>query len=120
MRGGQPAGSVSGHDAVDSDWEARRASMRPRAGVVLVLTLLSVLGGAAARAQEVSTPASAGASPIAGGDGVGPLHLVAQLTGADSINETDDHYGVSGTDLGHTFEHKGRLYMMFGDTFGPA
>lgn len=50
--------------------------------------------------------------------GVGPTRVVAVLTGADSINDTAARYGVNGTDLGHTFEHDGAIYMVFGDTFG--
>lgn len=44
---------------------------------------------------------------------------VARLTGPDSINETHTRWNVYGTDLGHVFEHRGELYMVFGDTFGP-
>jgi hypothetical protein len=44
--------------------------------------------------------------------------LVAQLTGEESINQTLTRYGIAGTDLGHTFDMDGRLYMVFGDTFG--
>jgi hypothetical protein len=43
---------------------------------------------------------------------------VAQLTGEESSNQTLTRYGVAGTDLGHTFDMDGRLYMVFGDTFG--
>jgi len=52
--------------------------------------------------------------------GVGPTRVVAVLTGSDSINDTAARFGVNGTDLGHTFEHNGALYMVFGDTFGRA
>ena len=45
--------------------------------------------------------------------------LVAKLSGPDSINETDARFNVYGTDLGHTFEHRGRVCMVFGDTYGP-
>lgn len=45
--------------------------------------------------------------------------LVAKLTGPDSINETDTRYNVYGTDLGHSFEHRGRTCFVFGDTYGP-
>lgn len=44
---------------------------------------------------------------------------IAQITGPDSLNHTDRNWNVYGTDLGHTFEHKGTVYMIFGDTFGP-
>jgi len=45
---------------------------------------------------------------------------VAQLTGPGSLNATDTAWGVSGTDLGHVFSLGDRLYMVFGDTYGPG
>jgi Domain of unknown function (DUF4185) len=82
--------------------------------VVVVLGLLPVLGlglgwAAPTRGQGVSTPATRG---------VGPLRRVATLTGPESANATHDRYGVWGTDLGHTFEYRDELYLVFGDTFG--
>ncbi len=47
------------------------------------------------------------------------VQLVAQLTGANSINKTDA-VGVGGTDLGHMVNHKGKTYFFFGDTFSTA
>ncbi len=35
------------------------------------------------------------------------------------MNRTDERWNVHGTDLGHLFEHEGKLVMVFGDTFGP-
>lgn len=49
---------------------------------------------------------------------VGPGEVVQQLTGAESANATD-RWNVHGTDLGHMISHKGALYMVFGDTYGP-
>lgn len=46
--------------------------------------------------------------------------VVATLTGPDSINATEERWNVGATDLGHSFEHKGELYMVFGDTYGPG
>lgn len=43
---------------------------------------------------------------------------VARLTGPGSVNRTDTRWGVRGTDLGHMFTHRGRVYFVFGDTFG--
>jgi hypothetical protein len=43
---------------------------------------------------------------------------IARLTGPDSINNTHERWNVYGTDLGSMFEHRGRIYMAFGDTFG--
>ena len=50
---------------------------------------------------------------------------VCQLTGdADraarvaTLSQTGKHFGVDATDLGSSFEHKGKLYFLFGDTQG--
>jgi hypothetical protein len=51
-------------------------------------------------------------------DSVRNVTQVMQLTGADSPNQTD-RYVVHGTDLGSMLEHDGRIYIVFGDTFGP-
>lgn len=45
-------------------------------------------------------------------------YAIARLTGPTSINETDRRWNVWGADLGSMFEHKGRIHMTFGDTFG--
>ncbi len=50
--------------------------------------------------------------------GVSNVQRVCQLTGKESINKTD-RFGVYGTDLGSMFEHRGRVFFLFGDTFGP-
>jgi hypothetical protein len=79
----------------------------------------------AATAQEASpmaTPdASPAATPIVGGGDL-PLEQIALLTGSDplSINDTDAEYGIHGTDLGSSFLYNDQLYIVFGDTFGPA
>jgi hypothetical protein len=50
---------------------------------------------------------------------------VCQLTGdfdhaagAKTLSQTAARFGVLGTDLGSSFEHKGKLYFLFGDTVG--
>ncbi|MFP3914353.1 MAG: DUF4185 domain-containing protein [Actinomycetota bacterium] len=48
------------------------------------------------------------------------LTVTQQLTGPGSPNRTYQRWNVGGTDLGHTFFHKGDLYMVFGDTYGRA
>jgi hypothetical protein len=48
-------------------------------------------------------------------------YQIAREDGAGSINQTDQRWGLYGADLGHTFMHRGRMYMVFGDGFGgPA
>ena len=51
---------------------------------------------------------------------------VAQLTGdfdhhrqVPTTNQTNSRYQLLGTDLGSSFEHKGKTYFLFGDTVGP-
>ena len=46
--------------------------------------------------------------------------LVSQLTGAKSPAKTDEPWNIHGTDLGFPIEHDGRLYVVFGDTWGRA
>jgi hypothetical protein len=47
---------------------------------------------------------------------------IARLTaGRGALNRTDEKWGVFGADLGHTFLHRGRMAIVFGDTLGgPA
>ncbi len=48
-------------------------------------------------------------------------YQLAQENGSGSLNHTDTRWGVFGADLGHMFMHHGKMYMVFGDTFGgPA
>jgi hypothetical protein len=70
-------------------------------------------------------------SPISGAQAPVPAYVpgssqkVCQVTGdldeerqTPTINQTRTRFGVAGTDLGAPFEHKGRLYFLFGDTIG--
>lgn len=38
--------------------------------------------------------------------------------GKPTLSQTGERFGVIATDLGSSFEHKGRLYFLFGDTWG--
>ena len=49
--------------------------------------------------------------------GVANVAKVSQITGPDSPNSTD-RFGVAGTDLGSMFESDGKVWFVFGDTFG--
>lgn len=78
-------------------------------------------GIAAQEASPMASPvASPGATPVVSEDL--PLEQIALLTGSDplSINDTDEEYGVHGTDLGSSFLYNDQLYIVFGDTFGPG
>jgi hypothetical protein len=60
----------------------------------------------------------AGAGGAQGAVDRADTYEIAQLTGPESFNRTDLRWNVFGTDLGSMFEHRGRMYMAFGDTFG--
>jgi hypothetical protein len=66
-----------------------------------------------------AAPIAGGAQAQAGQVDKADTYQIARLTGPSSINRTDLRWHVYGTDLGHMFEHRGQLYMLFGDTFGP-
>lgn len=64
------------------------------------------------------TVASSGGTPATRTlAGVRDVAEVAQLTGPGGINNTAE-YRVAGTDLGSMFEHDGKTWFVFGDTFG--
>ncbi len=55
----------------------------------------------------------------------GSTKKVCQLTGdldrqrqIPTLSQTGKNFGVTATDLGSSFEHKGRLHFLFGDTWG--
>ena len=57
----------------------------------------------------------------------GSLRKVCQLTGerdrqrnTAAFNRTESRFGLVGTDLGASFEHDGRLWFLFGDTWPGA
>ncbi|HSQ58262.1 MAG TPA: DUF4185 domain-containing protein [Gemmata sp.] len=41
-----------------------------------------------------------------------------RVTGKPTLSRTSTRFGVTATDLGGSFEHKGKLYFLFGDTWG--
>ena len=70
-----------------------------------------------------------GAMTVAPRIGVVPggVRKVCQLTGerdrqrgTDAYNRTETRFGLVGTDLGASFEHAGRLWFLFGDTWPDA
>jgi hypothetical protein len=78
---------------------------------------------------EQATPASVSASgrPVATAalattdlelQGVSDVQQVARLVGDGAINDTEGKWGVFGAGLGSMFDKDGKLYMLFGDTFG--
>lgn len=101
-------------------------------GLLLTLAWVTPLGGQVADAGNglPSGPADAeraGSTSVDGKAeeertivGISDVRLVTQLTGSSAPNPTADRWDVYGTDLGHMFWHQGRLYMVFGDTFGKG
>ncbi|WP_212754411.1 DUF4185 domain-containing protein [Nakamurella aerolata] len=69
----------------------------------------SAAGGSAALAASAATSRTL--------TGVDNVTRVAQLTGPGGINNTAK-YRIAGTDLGSMFEHNGKTWFVFGDTFG--
>ncbi len=45
------------------------------------------------------------------------LDILYPLTGENSMNRTESRWGFGSGDLGAMFEHNGKVYMVFGDTF---
>jgi hypothetical protein len=41
-----------------------------------------------------------------------------RATGKPTLSQTAKRFGLTATDLGSSFEHKGKLYFLFGDTWG--
>lgn len=45
------------------------------------------------------------------------LEVLFPLTGENGINQTQSRWGFGSGDLGSMFEHNGKIYMVYGDTF---
>ncbi|MDQ3826585.1 MAG: DUF4185 domain-containing protein [Actinomycetota bacterium] len=76
--------------------------------------------GAAVAALSATTLAVAvsAAAPGAAQTAVGQANPVALITGAKSINATEERYDIKGTDLGIMWtDDRGRILAAFGDTF---
>lgn len=90
----------------------------PHSVIASVLVLIAAL----------SAPMFSEAAPSAGDKLVfvaGSTKKVCQLTGdfdrtsgRPTLSQTGKRFGVLGTDLGSSFEHDGRLFFLFGDTWG--
>ena len=81
-------------------------------------------------APSVAPSAAPSAAPSTGGEVTLRLtstRKVEQLigdvdreTGKPTRNRTEERYGLKGTDLGYSFEHRGRVLFLFGDTLGKG
>lgn len=58
-----------------------------------------------------------GATPDGVIKGVEWFEEKGQITGENSLNQTQSRWGLGSTDLGTMFELNGSVYMVFGDTF---
>lgn len=86
---------------------ARTSALRPALAGVAALALVSCSG------PEV-TPSPDDEFVLSG---VASAERVGQITGLESPGETTK-YAVNFTDLGSMFEHDGKMWFVFGDTFG--
>jgi len=89
--------------------------------------IVSVVLSALVLIAALSVPTSSAAEPT--GDRLvfvaGSTKRVCQLTGdldrtsgRPTLSRTGKRFGIFGTDLGSSFEHDGRLFFLFGDTWG--
>jgi len=84
-----------------------------RTQVGIALTVLS--------AATIAVTVSAAAPGVAQTEPLGGASPVAVLTGATSINTTEDRYQVKGTDLGIMWtDERGQLLAAFAYAFGPG
>lgn len=118
---------------------ARSRQVAIGAVLTLVASGLGVLSAPTAGAEPCGGIGGPGSSPLLGSSGSagggpeknprgpqGPLPSisgsatsVAWVTGPQSPNSTYDRFGISGTDLGISWDNgKGQTLMAFGDTFG--
>ena len=65
-----------------------------------------------------STPPGQKPGPVYALKGVANVEVVARLIGKEAVNDTEGKWGISGTDLGSLFDKDGKMYLLFGDTFG--
>jgi hypothetical protein len=100
-----------------------------RAGVGIAAALLAAVTSLASLLPPSAVLPTRGAEPADRSGGPAPslvvdkadTYRVAQEVGPGSINDTAARWDVYGADLGSMFTSEGRLYIVFGDTFGaPA
>ena len=84
---------------------------------LLSLSPLACSGGDPSRTQDQPPPYRVEQEATFVLQGVTAVEEVAQITGPDSINNTD-RFAIAGTDLGSMFNIDDKTYFVFGDTFG--
>ncbi len=92
--------------------------------IVMGCVTLSNLALPAAAAAVVPDGQAAGSTPVISYI-PGSTTKLEQLLGdldkqlhQPTLSQTVTRYGIQGTDLGHSFEHQGKVYFLFGDTVG--
>lgn len=98
-------------------------SLGPGKGVrlrTLLLGLLWIAGGPGGVAYAGPAPADLELRYLHGstrrlGQLVGDRDL---STGAQTPTQSQSRFGIVGTDLGYPFEHRGKIWFLFGDTIG--
>lgn len=100
-------------------WWAKYESVRVRSLRWFFVVLIGSLVFAGANIERASQSAEATDEKIDISQlEIQALRLVSQLTGAESPAQTHEPWNIYGTDLGFPIEHEGRLYVVFGDTWG--
>lgn len=97
----------------------RREVLRHGATALLASTPIVLGGGslptAAARSSSPGSPSNSRSTET---------HKIARLNdgyeGYSSINNTSEKWQLAGADLGHMFLHKGKIYMVFGDSYAKG
>lgn len=97
--------------------------------VVVPQTVIATLVPAATNTSQpnaTKTSTVAQSAPVASAIQyvAGSSHKVCQLTGETdrqlnqpTVNQTATRFGLLATDLGYSFEHDGKLFLLFGDSF---
>jgi hypothetical protein len=94
--------------------------LSPRPAALALAAATALAGGAAAQPASVHPAPSAGPPAAAEPGDVGKVcQLVGERdheTGGPTLNRTESRYRFWGTDMGASFDHGGRLFVLFGDT----
>jgi hypothetical protein len=114
------------HVTIESDLPGREEEQKMRK---LRALLDKVLPSEDTDNEPVAADISSSSATAAGPDKLvyvpGSTKKVSQLTGdfdrpagVPTLSQTDQRFGIVATDLGSSFEHKGKLYFLFGDSWG--
>jgi lysophospholipase L1-like esterase len=116
--------NASGYDKMARAWEPaiRAVASRHKASISAVPAASPVT--VAVNSTKPAIPSGVASAPVIRYI-PGSTAKIEQLIGEEdkerhqpTLSRTVTRYGLEGTDLGYSFEHKGRVYFLFGDTVG--